>query len=494
MKTKLLFGMFLILQISYSQDSIISVEKKKIYSRSSVSDGDKNNCSCVTKEICDIIIDFNNRNEICLPKDIKRGDFYRVVFKNFNKNIYNVSINNTNVDIIKAIEVPNFSSISLDNLIKLTSTFNYGTNPKTTIDDSLSFQKSGNTDKFIFYLNEGLYHNIKNLTPTENIIKRIEAYKKLTEAIIIIKNNIDLIKDDIYAYKNHYIYDSDLGSESDLKILIQNLRLNRNDLDNLLAALIEQSNQFEKIISDSKKLSQDDLKNIEGFRKLHQEATTKINELRDSLSAEKIDALFTMIIHLSKESYYYSFPIQFTKDQSELKIELTPKNDKIPFQKEIIGPYTFPMVFPSYWSVGSSFYAGFGFKNERYSVISSVENEVSTYQIVKEESDNLEIGFSALVHRGKKFKNMSDIGLHITFGPGVSIEKNPRPRLLLGGGLSYGDKHNFSLDVGLIAGYVDTKSITVNENELYTVEPTNLTITKLKAGGFFSIGYFFKIN
>ena len=103
------------------------------------------------------------------------------------------------------------------------------------------------------------------------------------------------------------------------------------------------------------------------------------------------------------------------------------------------------------------------------------------------------MGIAALLRYGKKSES-SDWGRHFSVGTGLSIEKSPKPRLLIGGGLSYGKKHNFTFDLGLIAGYTDTKSKVIDLNTVYTEKPSNITVTKLKAGAFVSFGYMFKIN
>jgi hypothetical protein len=482
----------------YSQNTCDHCKKKKhsrIEKSNNCDDCKTKECCCETKQVCDIVIDLNNRNEICLPTNLKRGDFYRVVLKNFNKNAYNVSVNSSNIDTLKPIDIPNFSSISIDNLIKLTGAFNYSSKVNSKLIDeveNISFNK--NT-----FESEVNILSVNNKIIEDRMLIRIEAYKRLTEELLKIKYKIDVSKDEFFNYKNDKIYGSRLGNENDVEKIINDLKNYRREIDSLLNNFIEQYKEFEKIVNEitpTPTSTSEAGKNIDNFKKLHQETLSKANELRDSLSAEKIDALVTMIIHLTDDRCYYSFPIQFTKDQSELKIELTPKNDKIPFQKEVIGPYTFPMEFPTYWSVGSSFYAGFGLENDRYSVVSTTENDVTTHRVIKEDTDNMELGFSAIVRYGKKLEleGLKNVGFHFSFGPGISIEKNPRPRFLLGAGLSVGDKHNLTFDAGLIAGYIDQKSNIVDENAIFTVEPTNLTVTRLKTGGFFSIGYFFKLN
>ena len=93
----------------------------------------------------------------------------------------------------------------------------------------------------------------------------------------------------------------------------------------------------------------------------------------------------------------------------------------------------------------------------------------------------------------KKKNHNDDFGYHGSFGVGVNIGENIRPRLLLGIGFSKGKTHSIALDFGLIAGYVDVKSNAVDLNTTYTVKPENLTVIKLKLGGFASIGYIFRL-
>jgi hypothetical protein len=143
--------------------------------------------------------------------------------------------------------------------------------------------------------------------------------------------------------------------------------------------------------------------------------------------------------------------------------------------------------------VGTSIYYAYGLKNERYSLVGSTVGTTTTYKIVEESNMKNELGIAALLRYGCKNKD-SKYGKHFSMGTGISIEKSPRPRLLIGGGFSYGTKHNFTFDVGLIAGYCDEKSKIVDLNETYTDKPTNITVTKLRMGGFISLGYMFKIN
>ncbi|WP_316834761.1 hypothetical protein [Pedobacter nutrimenti] len=68
-----------------------------------------------------------------------------------------------------------------------------------------------------------------------------------------------------------------------------------------------------------------------------------------------------------------------------------------------------------------------------------------------------------------------------------------KPRLLTGIGFSVGVKHMFTFDVGGIFGYVDRlSSAYTGEDEELSAKPENVTVSKLSAGGFASIGYLYK--
>jgi hypothetical protein len=223
------------------------------------------------------------------------------------------------------------------------------------------------------------------------------------------------------------------------------------------------------------------------------ESNKAVAEFKELINADTIEKLFTSILNLTSGRCFTSAPIQFTKEQTKLKVELSPKAEKSPLPTYNFGPYLFPVDFKTYWSVGSVFYYANGLTNERYSSIGTTVGNTTTYRIIEEDEINNELGIAALLRYGKKSES-SDWGRHFSVGTGLSIEKSPKPRLLIGGGLSYGKKHNFTFDLGLIAGYTDTKSKVIDLNTVYTEKPSNITVTKLKAGAFVSFGYMFKIN
>lgn len=74
-----------------------------------------------------------------------------------------------------------------------------------------------------------------------------------------------------------------------------------------------------------------------------------------------------------------------------------------------------------------------------------------------------------------------------------SIADNPQLRLLVGGGLFIGGKHQgIGIDGGLIFGQVDVKSNTVTADDVLPSDYGRLTVSKLDHAFFLSIGYMYK--
>ena len=65
-----------------------------------------------------------------------------------------------------------------------------------------------------------------------------------------------------------------------------------------------------------------------------------------------------------------------------------------------------------------------------------------------------------------------------------------KPRLLFGGGLSFGRDHMFAIDVGGIAGYVDKLSSVIEVGQAYGEKADTVTVSK-NVGIFASIGYLY---
>ena len=190
---------------------------------------------------------------------------------------------------------------------------------------------------------------------------------------------------------------------------------------------------------------------------------------------------------------YYSLPLQFTKEQTFLSISITPR------KKEDAGPenknqsystrLTFPFSKKGYNVTGISYYVS-GLYDETF----SIQKPTDTTSIYKSEpTSSREVGISVMYKAGGKI--IKDwFGAHASIGVGASIANNVRPRILLGGGLSFGTKHMISVDFGGIAGMVDRLTSAVVVGKEYSVKQVPSPITKqvLETSCFFSVGYLFR--
>jgi len=100
---------------------------------------------------------------------------------------------------------------------------------------------------------------------------------------------------------------------------------------------------------------------------------------------------------------------------------------------------------------------------------------------------------STLLHFGWKLKNPY-LGFHGSIGPAFSISNKVKPRLAIGGGLSFGKKQMLTIDVLGLGGYVNRKSEGYSTKDSYSAEPGQIVVSKLNFGWGISIGYIYKFS
>jgi len=182
-------------------------------------------------------------------------------------------------------------------------------------------------------------------------------------------------------------------------------------------------------------------------------------------------------------------PMQVIKEQKEIKISIKPKdkNSGLPSWES---SYFIPGPALHYAGTGASFYFA-GLIDENYSVLKTINAAGDTISRLAKEDDGIgEIGSAVLFRFGKLNKN-GEFGYHFTVGPGISLNNKPKPRLLIGGGLSCGKTHALAFDGGLVAGFVNklSNAYTLDQDYIQIEEPT---VTALKASWFFSVGYIYR--
>lgn len=226
----------------------------------------------------------------------------------------------------------------------------------------------------------------------------------------------------------------------------------------------------------------------------------KILALSTSIDVDKLSQVLLQIRYIKNNIEgnnpigYCSGPIQFMGEKGELNITILPRDAKMLQHKRTFN-YKFPAPKKRYVSPSVSYYFS-PLHDKSFYILTQEQtddngNVVDTlYNVPEENFSKLEMGVAALVSFGLKHKKEDHFGGHFSIGPGLSIGPKPRPRLLGGIGVSYGNRHNFSLNVGGIVGMVDVRSNSAAETG-NRAKPNVLTSPKIDVHGFLSLGYFY---
>lgn len=424
-----------------------------------------------------ITINFKEKSISPLPNrdSIKIGDYYQIYVKDINMNLWNINYSSKDSTLTTPLKTPTFEEISFTNLNSLVSSFNYFVDTQTvdvkelsSIEKRFVKRKGGQTTKnsceefagiLSYFPNKGLGFFKPSI---ENAKKK---YDKLRLNIHLYELNLlgeNPVEQKGYHYENalrevELIKETLLGTEEK----VNEIRKSYDSVVNIPANKV--------CLDKNKDLQTLHKKNLE----IYNSFSAKIVEIRDQLKADKIMALVKNVRFLKNGvNDYKSLPIQFNGEKTKVSLKFSPQKPEYNEQT-----YNMNFEFPktntnNYWSLGASFFAS-TLTDERFSIISQMPNDsTTTYSVIEEKEDKLELGVATMLRFGKKFEGKENLGYHGSFGAGVNIGKNVRPRLLFGAGISCGKKHSITFDAGLIAGYVDEKSNAISLQEVYAVNPT----------------------
>ena len=405
--------------------------------------------------------------------------------------------------VLSFLKLPTFDSLPLDALSGLVASFNSA--EQIIKEDELKDSSAVKYDKQTL---ENIFdNNNKQLsTPLEKFDTLVQYNQqvlasdaaKLKQSLTIFDN----LKSRLYTARLDQIASEYTTSFSDtllyynsqkiITILNDSLAQNLSQINLHLKEYKEKLNDRQLIIFLSKVKNKVEKELSDKIKNDYDKLIYGTSKLLDATTADKVYNLIAPIIFLNKRNYFKSFPLQFNGDQTEITVTKSPRDTTGILDTEEI-KFSFP-IFKSrdYYSVGTSFYYS-KLKNDRYSVLANAKNDSTTvYNVVDEGRNSGEFGISVNFRYGFKLDKSRKLGAHIAFGPGLSIEKDLRPRLLTGLGFSYGEKHNLVLDFGGIFGYVERKSKVVDFSKDY-VEPPQTTTTSLESSGYISIGYTFNL-
>lgn len=448
---------------------------------------------------------------------LKAGEYYGLHIDGVNLNLYKVTVNGSDSSMAKAIDFPTFGGFSLDALTSLVSGIGslkasaakaVSQMPKNKQFKFELFSHSDQPDTLLKLLNNTIPAGKTKVTTEEVISDQFnqwaDSLKTYVNEIHGIKINIDelLLRAQLRVLQLEElnppaatITDKEAIQSELLAIRNQLLKMQRHavGLTKVHEVFVKQA-PYKKEIEENKELKKHSTKLIAGFAALSKTAT----EAFESVNAEKTMGLLRSIqVHENNMNFSYtSLPIQYNGGKAKLDVSIVPRKLEYNLQSYKTS-FQFPGESKRYWGVSAAFYVS-GLHNEAYSTLSTtiITNTDTTteYNIVNEDPAQMEFGVATLFTVGTKLAKSDCLGIHGVVGPGISIADKVKPRLLIGGGFSFGRIHMLHLNGGVNMGYVERKSAVYGiEDGPYSAEPSSTTVSDLGLSYFISLGYMFKL-
>jgi|GEM_PF-2065517 len=521
MKGKLLFILSAICllglaQLSYGQTKVLKCDLKSHQCPSECTEANKKcKCSAIEmtadgKTLHTIVLDFgslvNQRAEVLkVPENIEVGEYYRVQIDHINLNMFKVSVNAIDTVLSKKQETPSFGSLKLDDLAKIGANIisNSG-----SITNSTEFQiyaaESAKGNQSLKY--DKIFKD-STLLKKDVIIKRmadeVGNQTPIQDALTTISEHIEKLKLKIFSHRLgaenqphtvNYNFDAGIKEKFDFKQsyndLLAQIKSAQQALEKVNGYLNAYQN-FYKVYKDKIDKNTDYKERDLLIKEVYSKQISALSEVITTFTADKIIAVFSPLVSLDQNScaVYRSLPFYYGGEQAKVRISITPR-DESKLSQKYTSTIVFPGVMRTYVTAGVSFYAATLY-DESYTVSELNEGGVKMFQVESETPNKMEVGAAILLKGGKKLWFNNWLGVHGQLGVGMSIANKTKPRILLGGGFSFGKKHMLSIDLGGIVGYSDR----VNESAVkstYDEVPTNVIYSKLTVGFFGGLGYIYQ--
>jgi hypothetical protein len=409
------------------------------------------------------------------------GQFYQLKITGINTLLYKISFHTKDTILYSDIKVPGFPTLDLDNLAKAFPSLSTLSNKSAT----LSMKQTQGSSKD-------------------------SCKQRLKSEMSLIRNNIDTLEV-LNNEMNDLIFDckKELLTSKLEDTVFSNVKANytlqeltridtlRSRTKKLYKTIRDASNSYfdwSKFNIGSCIAEDPILKRVDTLiDSTYLKEKTETQKLLSILNSDSITDLLNslVIVENNRTHSFTSLPVKFNGDKGTLKILIEPRNEN----------YNLPLYytelhFPkqkNYFGISAAFY-GSTLYNQSYSVlpIDSV-----TITVFDENPSKSEIGLAALLTYGWRFYGWKlcskpiYVGGHLAFGPAVNISPKVNPRLAAGAGFSLGNKRMILVNVLFIAGFVDRLSSGVNTTGTPIPKPEQITVSKLKPGIAFSIGYLF---
>ncbi len=442
---------------------------------------------------------FGNKDEF---DKLRKGNSYQIKVTNVNLNNYKVTI--LNKDSIIATNVTSFPVFDLSML--------------GGIDDLLgkidiNTLSSGIPKSVLEHMLLGSGTNQVAIDKAKDEMEvRINSEKKELEKLYMLLRGYNARIEDIamgfqYEYLKFRVNNIDVllnelnNANKDFKIgeTLKNMTELRKEIKSVSEKIAKQKLDYLEFAS-KKKYSEimklDDFKKAdENLQSAFERSIKDADTVLASISYDKIASWLTTYIDFvnnKNNNEYVSAEQRISDDVVKTTITFTP----IPADSKLdafSAKWEFPKKSKMFIGLSMSFYYA-NLKDEVYSTKATViDSDNTEYRIVNEKNNKGEMGIVSLIHLGwKPFEDkFRDFGFSLVTGPALSLTKEVKPRIAFGGGIAYGEKNMFTLNVLYMGGYVKKLSQAYTVDDVYNSEP-NPTVSKLNGALAFSLGYIYK--
>ncbi|MBL7805714.1 MAG: hypothetical protein JNL02_18365 [Saprospiraceae bacterium] len=437
-----------------------------------------------------ITFDFQQKSITPIKKgSLRDSNWYWVKVTGVNLNLYKVSVNQTDTVTEKPLPPLSFGATGLEDLTKVVAGIGEAFLKLPTAGEEKNFEPSQVDVRLLEYQMLTFVQIPKTVEDT------LLQHQRLTEDHLFelnqLKIRIDQVRHRADTVQLNAINPRSPSPDTSYGSILKEVEAIRAGLVQLSVSIRNSKTTFDQFMAANAELDDDTQKVAQAIAAAYTALLAKVMEVYESINAQKTNELLTPLVHIQNLSSgeYLSMPFQYKGNETHVDITLTPKVEGYPTYKT---RYTFPFPKQNYAAVGLSFYAS-GLFDDAYSTVASGNGSGGyTYQLADEEPPPVELGTALLLRMGKKFNKTQTVGVHFTFGPGLSMTRQIRPRFLLGGGISFGKKHMLSIDAGLIAGPVERLSRSVDTRQVFDAPPDDILVSRLSAKAFVAIGYVYK--
>jgi hypothetical protein len=435
-----------------------------------------------------IHLEFNSRKITGTDelRNLEQGEWYQLSIDGINTLAYQITLARQDTIIASKVSLPSFGTIDLSQvtsmiggLTKLQTTSSEPGFREIKIDKTEKARHRINDEQSTIRRFQGNLQSIKESYDMQ--VLRVKEYALWAEVDDLCSVNYTFLK----------------AQKPAIDCLIKSIDRLRSDIaeqrhsaDSALAKYLPEIDELGDVISKNKEISKAD----QDIRAAYSSLATANVAAMDSIRADNEHALLASVIRVDNGTRTYtSLPFQMTGDKTTLKLSIIPRDNtsgRQSFSTEIAFPWS---KNPSI-TLGSSFYLA-GLYDDAFSTVAIVTHDsasrkdtVKSYRLVQEKPGRLEFGVAASVLCGVRICDA--LSLHVSLGPGVSINSKIRPRVLLGFGVSYGTKNKINITGGQILGFVDRESQAFSSADgVYPIKPDNVTVSRLDHQFFVSLGY-----